>query len=211
MRVAVLGATGRTGLLLVGELLRRDHDVTVLVRSPDRLGELAARVRIVVGESRDRSALAELVVGADAVISTLGPKGKDATLLRDTAAELVPVMGEAGVDRFIGISGAALHLPDDRRGAVAATMSWLVRTVGGGVIEDKPAEYRTYAASGMQWTLVRPQRMKDGPATGSVVHDAHRSPRTSTISRGDLAVFLVDVLDQQLYFQQAPFVASGAP
>jgi putative NADH-flavin reductase len=209
MRVAVPGATGRTGLLLVGELLRRDHDVTVLVRSPDRLGELAARVRIVVGESRDRSALAELVVDADAVISTLGPKGKDATLLRDTAAELVPVMGEAGVDRFIGISGAALRLPDDRRGAVAAVMSWLVRTIGGGVIEDKPAEYRTYAASGMQWTLVRPQRMKEGPATGAVYHDAHRSPRTSTISRSDLAVFLADALDEQLYFQQAPFVASG--
>ena len=37
MKIAVLGATGRTGRLLVPELVRRGHSVSVLVRDPDRL------------------------------------------------------------------------------------------------------------------------------------------------------------------------------
>ena len=50
MNVAVLGATGRTRRLLVTELLARGHDVTVLVRDPARLGELADRVTVVTGD-----------------------------------------------------------------------------------------------------------------------------------------------------------------
>ena len=53
MKVAVLGATGRTGRVLVEELLRRGHDVRVLVRDPGRLGEVADRVEVVQGDSRD--------------------------------------------------------------------------------------------------------------------------------------------------------------
>ena len=62
MNVAVLGATGRTGRLLVTELLVRGHDVTVLVREPARLGELAGRVSVVTGDTRDPGALGRLIV-----------------------------------------------------------------------------------------------------------------------------------------------------
>ena len=79
--VAVLGGTGKTGRLLLAELLRRGHRVTVLVRDPDRLGVLAGRVRTISGDSRDPAAMAALVDGADAVLSALGRTNKDPTLL----------------------------------------------------------------------------------------------------------------------------------
>jgi hypothetical protein len=54
--------------------------------------------------------------------------------------------------------------------------------------------------------LVRPPRLIDGPATGRVEHDAHRSARSMSITRGDLAAFLVDVAEQGTYLGQAPLV-----
>lgn len=51
MKIAVLGGTGRTGLSLLHELLTRDHAVTVLVRNPAKLGDLAPRVEVLVGVS----------------------------------------------------------------------------------------------------------------------------------------------------------------
>ena len=75
------------------------------------------------------------------------------------------------------------------------------------MVADKPAELRAYAASGLRWTLVRPPRLVDGPATGRVEHHAHRSTRSTRITRADLAAFVADVLEQDLYEQQAPFVA----
>ncbi len=90
MKFAVLGATGRTGLPLVRTLLDRGHDVAVLVRDPAKLGQIADRVTVVTGESRDKAALDQLLIGADAVISTLGPTAREASLHTDTAKALGP-------------------------------------------------------------------------------------------------------------------------
>lgn len=82
MRIAVIGATGRTGRPLVEELLRRGHSVSVFVRDPAKLGELAGKVAVVTGDSRDREKLATLLAGADAVVSALGPTAKEGSLHR---------------------------------------------------------------------------------------------------------------------------------
>jgi len=74
---------------------------------------------------------------------------------------------------------------------------------------DKSTEYEVFAASDLDWTLVRPPRLLDGPATGRVLHDARTPGRSSSIRRADLAVFLADVLDEHLYPRQAPFVSQA--
>lgn len=209
MKVALVGATGRTGRLLMVELLRRGHQVTVLVRDPARLGEAAGQVRTVVGDSRDVIALAALLDDADAVLSALGPTAKEPTLHRDTAAALVPAMEAAGVRRFIGISGAGIDVPGDRKALRDRLISALIARLGGPVVADKPAEYQIWAGSGLDWTLVRPPRLRDGEATGAVQHDAHRSTSSTSMRRADLAAFLVDVLEGDLYVQAAPFAATA--
>ncbi|WP_158550793.1 NAD(P)-dependent oxidoreductase [Geodermatophilus sp. TF02-6] len=209
MKVAVLGGTGRTGRAVVAELLRRGHEVSVLARDPAKLGEPAGSVRVVTGSSRDPEALADLVAGADAVVSALGPVGKDATLHRETAAALVPAMQRAGVDRFVGVSGAGIDVPGDRKSPSARVISTLIQKLGGAVVADKPAEYAVWAASDRDWTLVRPPRLTDTPATGAVEHHASESCRSTRISRADLAAFLVDCLEQHLYPRRAPLVAAG--
>ncbi len=209
MKVAVLGATGRTGRALVRELLRRRHDVAVLVRDPAKLGDVAGDVRVVTGDSRDEAALASLVAGTDAVISALGPTAKEATLHRDTATALVRVMRQAGVSRFVGVSGAGIDVPGDQKSGSAKAISFLIQRLGGAVVKDKPAEYDVWASSGLDWTLARPPRLKDGGGDGAVDHDAHRSVKATWIDRADLAAFLVDAVEQRLYPSQAPFVAAG--
>lgn len=210
MNIAVLGATGRTGRPLVAELLRRGHTVAVLVRDPAKLDGTKDRLRVVVGDSTTPEALADLIGGADAVVSVLGPTAKDANLHRQTAAALIPAMDAAGVRRFVGVSGAGIDVPGDDKSASAKAISWLIQTFGGDLVKDKPAEYEAFAASGLDWTLVRPPRLVDSPATGKLEHDAHRSTRSTRISREDLARFLADVVEQQQYVGKAPFVASSA-
>ncbi|WNV75900.1 NAD(P)H-binding protein [Geodermatophilus sp. DSM 44513] len=211
MRVAVLGATGRTGRPLVAELLRRGHDVSVLVRDPEKLGDLAASVRVVTGSSRDAAALTELVTGADAVVSALGPSGKDTTLHRETAAVLVPVMQRAGVERFVGVSGAGIDVPGDRKSPSGRVISFLIQRLGGAAVADKRAEHEVWAASDRDWTLVRPPRLTEGRGSGAVEHHASTSARSTSLDRADLAAFLADCVEQHLYPRQAPLVAAGRP
>jgi putative NADH-flavin reductase len=209
MRIAVIGATGRTGRPLIAELMRRGHELTVLVRTPDKLGPALGAVQVVTGSSTDADALAHLLEGADALVSTLGPTSRDSTVMSDTARVLVPAMERRGIRRFVGVSGAGTDMAGDLKGRKDRVISSMIRRLGGPMATDKALEYRILVVSGLDWTLVRPPRLVDGPASGRVEHDAHTPGRSNSIRRADLAVFLADVVEQDLYIGQAPFVCAG--
>lgn len=208
MELTVLGATGRTGRLVVEQALTNGHAVTVLVRDPAKAGAHAARVRVVTGDVRDAAVLRAVVAGANAVISALGPAGKDPTLHRDVAPLLVAAMREAGVRRLVTISGAGADVPGDRKGPLDTAISWAVHRFGGQAAQDKEGEREVLAASGLEWTQVRPPRLVEGPASGTVKSDAHR-PQGTTLTRADLARFLVDEVAACRYVGLAPFAATG--
>jgi len=204
--VAVLGATGATGRLLVEELVRRGHQVAALTRTAPSGG--ASTVRWVKGDARDPAALADLVRGADAVVSALGPRTGDRSLHREVAPHLVAAMQAAGVRRFVGVSGAGIDVPGDRKSTRDRLISALVQRLGGEAVRDKTVEREVLASSDLEWTLVRPPRLVDGPASGQVEHDAHRSPRRTSLSRADLAAFVADLVERPDYVRQAPLVAA---
>ncbi|CAA9336730.1 MAG: hypothetical protein AVDCRST_MAG07-2499 [uncultured Frankineae bacterium] len=204
MRIAVLGGTGATGRLLLQELVDRGHDVVALRRDA---GSGPPQVRWVTGDARDAGALRQLVAGSDAVVSALGPRRGDATLHRDMTPLLVTAMREAGVRRFVGVSGAGIDVPGDRKSRRDRVISALVRRLGGEAVRDKALEREAWVASGLDWTLVRAPRLVDGPATGRLEHSADRSPRRTSLPRADLAAFLADLVAERGYLQQAPLVA----
>lgn len=110
MRVAVTGATGFVGRHVVERLLRREHDVVALVRTPERAGWLRDRaVELVQGDLEDQPALRRLVEGAGAVVNLVGiilEIGRQ-TYERVQAAgtrNLVAAAREAAVARFVQMS-----------------------------------------------------------------------------------------------------------
>ncbi|MEN5363659.1 NAD(P)-dependent oxidoreductase [Brevundimonas intermedia] len=98
MKVAVLGASGRAGSEITKELAARGHSVTAIARKPDAI-PAADGVTPVAGDASDAAALAELIKGADAVISALH---------FDVPAETVlSALKTAGVPRLLVTGGAA--------------------------------------------------------------------------------------------------------
>jgi uncharacterized protein YbjT (DUF2867 family) len=207
MDVAVLGGTGRTGRLVVSDLLAAGHRVRALVRNATTA---PPGVQIVVGDARDPKALRDLIDGCSLVIGALGPVAKDKHLHREVAPLLIAAMREKGVQRYIGISGAGIDVPGDDKSRRDRIISTLFQKLGGDATRDKVLEYQAWADSGLDWTLVRPPRLQDGPATGSVEDHASRSPRSTKITRADLAQFIVGLVDLPRYSRQAPLVAQKA-
>src|ERR1700722_5930622 len=100
MKIAIFGASGKTGGLLTERSLAAGYAVAVLVRTPTKF-RYADRVRGVGGDAYSAEAIAETVRGADAVFSALGAKSP---LHRDDVLErgvplIVAAMREAGVGR----------------------------------------------------------------------------------------------------------------
>lgn len=105
MKVIVYGATGKSGSRIVSELVSRGHEVTAVARNP--VG-LPAGVKTVKDDLSDVNRIAEIVSGADAVVSAYAPPQDDTDQVIDVTKRQVEAIGKAGKSiRLIVVGGAA--------------------------------------------------------------------------------------------------------
>ena len=185
MHLVVLGATGRTGRLVVEQALAADHTVTALVRSPEKLAMHSSNLRAITGEATDPSAVAQALEGADAAISTLGGSG---SVIADSTSAIVAAAGQTGVRRVVVLSSWLVDR--DHIGAVTRLLTGLAM---GSVIRDKRAGEQELRQSDLDWTIAYASTLTDAPARGSVAvlaEDARRG-LSHRISRADVAAWLV--------------------
>jgi uncharacterized protein YbjT (DUF2867 family) len=185
MNLVVLGASGRTGRLVVEQALGAGHTVTALVRSPEKLAMRSSNFRLVTGEATDPSAVARALENADAVISTLGGSG---SVIADSSSAIVAAAGQTGVSRVVVLSSWLVER--DRMGAVTRLLTGLAMS---SMIKDKSAGEQVLRKSDLDWTIAYASPLSDAPASGSVVELAEDAKRTMSqkISRADVAMWLV--------------------
>jgi uncharacterized protein YbjT (DUF2867 family) len=186
MNLVVLGATGRTGSLVVEQALAAGHTVTALVRSPEKLATGNANLRVVTGQATETSAVSSALEGADAVISTLGGKG---SVIADSTRAIVAAARETGVNRVVVLSTFAAE-----RDRLDAGTRLLTGIGMGAVLKDKSAGEEMLRRSDLEWTIVYASLLSDGPASGSVVvlPDGAKRGLSQKISRADLAAWMVE-------------------
>jgi putative NADH-flavin reductase len=196
MKLVVLGATGGTGTELVRESLKGGHCVTVFVRDTTRLHEFKDRIRIEEGDLLDRGALAKVLENHDAVLSGFGPRvpvaKSDAHLLEQFAAVLTGAMEDARVGRLVIISTAFLF-----KDSIVPPTYLLGKLLFPSVVSDSAALEKTVQESAVEWTIVRPPQLTDGPMTGSYRERIGHLPRFGfKISRADVAHYFVKAIEK---------------
>jgi len=111
MRLVLFGATGNVGQRVAAEALRRGHEVVGVVRDPAAVKSPDPRVRLVKGDATNADNIAEIVRGADAVVSAISPRpnarGLPAPSLRANARALIKGLRAAGVKRVLYVGGAS--------------------------------------------------------------------------------------------------------
>jgi putative NADH-flavin reductase len=188
-RLLILGATGGIGRALMNQAIDQGHRVTAFVRSPEKLGAPRDGVTARKGDPRNADELREALVGHDAVLSALGPPGPGPTTIhRDSARSTVTAMHATGVRRLLVVSVAVLF---ENQGVT----SWLLRnTLLRNIAEDAGEMERIVTASDLDWTIVRPPRLTNGP---NYRIEDDRMPRGgSSVSRADVAHFLLEELER---------------
>ncbi|MEI5668827.1 NAD(P)-dependent oxidoreductase [Bosea sp. CCNWLW174] len=191
MKIALIGATGFIGSRLLAELTSRGHEVTAIVRNPEKVPQ-GAGIVAEKGDVYDKDGLAALLAGHDAVISSVHYTASD-------PAVLLAAVKQSGVKRYLVVGGAgslevapgvklfdtkefpALYLDEARK--------------GGAYLDQLKGE------SDLDWTFLSPSALIDpGERTGKfrlgkdelLVDDNGQS----RISAEDYAIALVDELEK---------------
>ncbi|WP_049823599.1 NAD(P)-dependent oxidoreductase [Bradyrhizobium sp. WSM2254] len=208
-KVLVLGATGGTGRLIVSQALDRGHQVSALVRSPEKASKLNG-ARLVVGDVRDQKALREALKGQDAVVSALATPAslfREVTLLSTATRALVNAMNAEHVSRLVCITGIGAGESAGHGGFLFDNVIFPLLLKN--VYADKNRQEATIRNSGLDWILVRPSVLNDKPGRGSIraltdLSDFHGG----TISRGDVATFVLDQLHTDAWLRRSPLITS---
>ena len=176
-RIAIVGGHGQVARHLLVELRRSEHTPVALVRREEYRDELESRgaeVRLLDIEQQDADAFAAAFEGCDAVVFAAGG-GPDGNLERkrtvDLEGSLKSIEGarKTGIERFVQVS--AINVDDP----LPADTSDVWRAY----VEAKRDADAALRDSGLSWTIIRPGRLTDEPATGLVALG-------SSLGRGDI-------------------------
>lgn len=133
----MFGATGRTGSRVLERVLAAGHEVRVLVRDPAKLGDVADRVVVVVGDVLDAGAVDRTVAGAEVVLALFGQvTGSPVDLQTRGTRLIVQAMQRHGVSRLVTLSGGGLRAPQDRPKLPDRVIRTLLRLLAARVLAD---------------------------------------------------------------------------
>jgi putative NADH-flavin reductase len=197
MRVLVLGATGGIGKFVLEFATARGHEVTAFVRSPQKIALKSERLRVVPGDLLHAEQLAQVLPGHDVVLSAFGP----ATLRRVTTrgefgVALAAAMEGSGVRRALVVSSGLLFEEQNAIGKL------LRGTLFRNLIPDMTAMETAMEQDALEWTIVRPPRLTNGPLTKSYSVADGRLPKGMTVSRACVADFMIKEAERPAHVRQ---------
>lgn len=208
MKLIILGASGLTGRELIKQTLAAGYEVTAFVRDRKKVDIENSQLTIVEGDILDRTSLEAAIPGHEAVLSALGSPGLGKTTdLSDGIANIVGVMERLGPRRLIFESSVGVG---DSKGHVTWFAKYIfIPFVIKNVLADKEIQERIIKESSLDWTIVRPGGLTNGPKSGKYrFGDEIDEERPATrISRADVAEFMLRQLSDDSYLMKTPGIS----
>ena len=206
-KLLILGGTRGIGQLVVTQALQAGHEVTVFARTADKIPVQDHRLHLVAGTVTDGSRLSQAVRGQDVVISALGQgmSLKADGLIQRSVPVILSAMQAQRVRRLIFTS--ALGVGDSIADAPLFSRM-MVRFLLKDIYADKIAGEALVRRSDLDWTLVQPPQLTNGPLTRKYRVGEHLELRgIPRISRADVAHFILTQLDDTTYVRKVALIA----
>ncbi|MEW9531279.1 NAD(P)-dependent oxidoreductase [Microbispora sp. NPDC049125] len=202
MKITIFGATGRMGHLLVQRALDAGHEITAYARDPGKMRITHPALSVISGHLDDDAGILGAVRDAEAVIEGVGA-------VSDATRRIIAAMDEVRGRRLVVVSTCSVPDPEDLPDAKFAALVRFVKTVAPTPYREVRRAAELVRTSGLDWTLVRVAKLNDGPATGHVKVGAYGHGVVGlSITRADMAAFLLDQVSDTTYLRQAPAISN---
>lgn len=194
----VIGANGGIGRQVVELALSNGHHVTAVVRNPANLQLVHPALQIVKGDIMQPETFKDHLKGRDAVISAIGVRGgffddKPTTLYSEGNAHLLQAMKETGVNRAFFISASAVEISPVLPFFVRLAAKYIIQKLLKHMYADLLRMEHIVKESDTNWTIIRPPRLTDKPATEIYRYAVNKFLKNAlSISRADVAHFMIN-------------------
>lgn len=210
MNLLIIGASGGTGRELVRQALGLGHTVTAFVRNPKRFSLRHDRLSVAQGNVLDEASVDAAVQGKDAVLSALGHKRWfiKTTILSEGTRNIIGAMEKHGVRRFVCETALGIG---DTRGRMGLYYTFFVEPlIVYFYFRDKERQEALIKKSSLDWIIIRPGQLTNGKKRGTYRHgpDLGNWILTLSISRSDVADFMLRQLHDDTYLHKTPVVVS---
>jgi len=211
-KVLIIGASRGIGLEAVKAVLKAGHSVRALARSARRIRVEHPQLEKMAGDALEMATVKRALTGIDIVFQSLGVSVGLEIILKPTrffskaTRVLVTAMEEAQVRRLICVTGFGAG---DSRGHGGLLYNVAFHLLLGRVYDDKDVQERIVRRSKLDWVIVRPVILTDGPNTKA--YRALVDPSDWTcgfISRADVADFCVKQIDDDAFLHKTPVLVS---
>jgi putative NADH-flavin reductase len=208
--IALFGATGKTGRRVLDRALNHGLEVRALVRDPARVATTHEHLTLVTGDVLDAEAVERTIAGTEAVISVFGQVSGSASDLQTRGTQhIVDAMSAHGITRLITLSGGGLRAEGrDEPKLADRIIRGLLKLLSGTVLADAEGHLAVLEKSGLEWTVVRGPRLTEAPGKGTYRVGWVGIDSTTSISRDDLADFILTQLDDRSFVRELPFVSA---
>jgi putative NADH-flavin reductase len=185
--------------------LDQGHIVTAVARNPAAVTTKHERLRVQQGDILEPASVEAAMKGQEAVLSALGTRViKKNSIISDGTRNIIDAMKKHGVRRVIVETSLDVG---DSRGELGWAFTWIFRPLLlRNIFADKEVQERIIRESGLDWVIVRPVYLTNGPRTGKYEVWTGRRPIATTgrISRADVADFMLKQLDDDAYLRKTP-------
>jgi len=211
MNIVIFGATGATGRCLVEQALSQGYTVTAFARNPLALTSWHAHLSIVKGDVFHPASVEEAVANQDAVLCAIGGHDqlrvarsrhpRQSGLCTIGTRNILEAMKQYGVSRLICLSAWGVGESKDRLPFVFKHI--ILPLLMKEEYEDKEAQEQLIRQSNLDWTIVRPARLTNGPCRGRYRMQASLEfSSQSSISRADVANCMLKQLTSSTFRQK---------
>jgi len=189
-RIVVIGAHGRTGLLVVEQLVKAGDAVVAVIRNPRHMADLVKRGAETVILDLEASSGPEFATqfkGADAIVFAAGSAGGESSAIDSKGVrKTLRAAEKAGVKRYVAISSIGAST------GMKLTGAWATDEMKD-YYKHKRLAGKAIMASGLDWTIVEPGELTEGKPTGKVTLSVEAIP-AKAVSRADVAAVVVAAL-----------------
>ncbi len=205
MKIAVIGASGRTGRVFVEQALSAGHTIRAGYHHKNKI-VANNNLTVVNCDATNATDIANLLANQDAVVCLIGHvKGSRPRVQTDATKVLIDAMQQSDLKRIISLTGTGVRFSEDKITLLDRILNYTISLIDPNRVQDGREHVQLLKQSNLDWTVIRVLKLQN--TLPKPFQLTLHGPTKWWVSRNEVARAILQVLDNGTFIKKAPIIS----